>query len=114
MNTTIRFNETTYDFKYRLGIDSKNDAYEVFDIYIDGKKSIYHLEEVFIDGVTEKVYTLFWNNFGSGTYVNNPTSILDLSKVIDRINLSQLKDLISELPENPNNFDETFGELLNK
>jgi hypothetical protein len=87
-NTTITFNETTYDFKYRLGIDSSNDAYEVFDIYIDGKKSIYHLEEVFIDGVTEKVYTLFWNGFGSGTYVNNPTSILDLSKVIDRIQFS--------------------------
>ena len=45
MNQTIRFNETTYDFKYGLGVDSKKDAYEVFDIYIDGNKSIYHLEE---------------------------------------------------------------------
>jgi hypothetical protein len=91
MNTTITFNETTYDFKYRLGIDSNNDAYEVFDIYIDGNKSIYHLEEVFIDGETEKVYSLFWNTFSSGTFINNPSSILELSKVIDKIQNNQNK-----------------------
>jgi hypothetical protein len=89
MNTTIRFNETTYDFKYRLGIDSNNDSYEVFDIYIDGKKSIYHLEEIFTGvSVIKKEYCLFWNGFGSGTYISNPTSILDLSKVIDEIQFS--------------------------
>lgn len=91
MNTTIRFNETTYDFKYRLGIDSNNDAYEVFDIYIDGKKSIYHLEELFIDSETKKEYVLFWNGFGSGVYINNPTSIVDLSKVIYRIQKEENK-----------------------
>ena len=91
MNTTIRFNETTYDFKYRLGIDSNNDAYEVFDIYIDGKKSIYHLEELFIDSETKKEYVLFWNTFGSGVYINNPTSIVDLSKVIYRIQKEENK-----------------------
>ena len=91
MNTTIRFNETTYDFKYRLGIDSNNDAYEVFDIYIDGKKSIYHLEELFIDSETKKEYVLFWNSFGSGVYINNPTSIVDLSKVIYRIQKEENK-----------------------
>jgi hypothetical protein len=91
MNTTIRFNETTYDFKYRLGIDPSNDAYEVFDIFIDGNKSIYHLEEVFIDGVTEKLYCLFWNNFASATYIKNPTSILNLSEVIYTIQNNQNK-----------------------
>jgi len=89
MNNTIRFNETTYDFKYRLGIDSNNDAYEVFDIYIDGKKSIYYLEEGYTNFESEenKIYILFRDDLGTGVSIKKPTSIIDLAKVITKIEI---------------------------
>ena len=115
MNSTITFNETTYDFKYRLGIDPSNDAYEVFDIFIDGEQSIYHLEEGFINKKSDddRIYILYRNGMDAGLSIKNPTSILNLSEVIYIIQ-SPFKDLISELPENPNNFDETFKDELSE
>lgn len=93
MNSKLTFNETTYEFKYRLGIDVRNDAYEVFDIYIDGEKSIYHLEEGYVNTKTDdnKIYILLRKelstglDMGTGCDIKNPTKLSDLCKVIDKI-----------------------------
>ena len=42
---------------------------------------------------------------------DNPITQEEFDSIIDVI---IIKDVISELPENPNNFDETFSEILNK
>ena len=87
MNTKLTFNETTYEFKYRLGIGLTNDSYEVFDIYIDGEESIYHLEEGYISKKSDddKIYILFRNGSGTGCDIKNPTKLSDICKIVEKI-----------------------------
>jgi hypothetical protein len=87
MNNKLTFNETTYEFQYRLGIDERNDSYEVFDIYIDGEKSIYRLEEGYINNESpeDRIYILFREDLGTGCDIKYPTKLSDICKIVEKI-----------------------------
>ena len=63
---------------------------------------------------TEEQISEFTPFNGNGTY-EKTISMLEFRKGWLELQIISLpKDLIAELPENPNNFDETFSHILNK
>lgn len=106
----LTFNETTLEF---IPTPATDLFLPFYHIYVNGKKTDY---ELVLESSGEDKWITFWDEDGKTYKSFDNTDEVTLDMVVDIYKTIKptFRDLISELPENPNNFDETFGELLNK
>lgn len=87
MYNKLTYNEITYEFKSKV-VSTSEGNFEDYDILINGEKSNYELQTTFWEdskGNRVQKYTLFRNGYGTSVEIDNPTSLIDMSKIVSMI-----------------------------